>query len=383
MRDILDVSRIKNGCVMIKNLTSILDFGSSKITILVGVGDVNKSFRLLASVDYDYDGFSRGEFIDSNGLQSVVGNALAKVESELQFKITNLFVGVPAEFCYVYDVMLTKTFPKKIKITNKVIDNLFLEDKEETPYKTHTVINKAPLFYIVNDDNKTNDPVGFVANKLQARTSYVLVENGFKHLISGILDGLGVKTYDFLSSSMAESLYLIDDYKRNEGAIVVDCGHMTTSVAMVLGSGLKELKSFSLGGGHITADIAKVFEISYEEAEEIKMQAIVTLNPSGTDFYETQSGGKYNIKKVNEIILTRADKIVDLINKCIDGFEMKLPDFLPIYITGGGLNYFEGISDYFRRSFTRPVEKISPKMLLYRKPDLSSSVCLLNMAINL
>lgn len=368
---------------MIKNVTSILDFGSSKLTILVGVGDVNKSFRLLASVDTGYEGFANGEFVDSNNLQSSIACALSKVESELQFKITDLYVGVPAEFCFVYDAMLTKTFPKKTKITNKIIDALYMEDKEENPYKTHTIINKSPMFYIINDDNKTNDPVGQLANKLQARTSYVLVENGFKLLVSGILDALGVKHYDFLSNTLAESLYLIDEYKRNEGAIIVDCGHISTSVALTLGAGIKELKSFSMGGGFVTSDIAKVLEISYDEAEELKRQAVITLKPSGADFYETQAGKKFSVKNVNEIVLARIEKIVELINKCIDSFEMTLPDYIPIYLTGGGLNYFEGVNDFFRRVFNRKIEFIAPKDLLYKKPDLSSSISLLSMAINL
>lgn len=368
---------------MIKNLTSIIDFGSSKITILAGVGDVNKSFKLLASVDSEYAGFSRGEFIDPNNLGSAIAEALNSVENELQCKINNIYVGVPAEFCYVYDAMLTRTFTKKTKITHKIIDMLFLEDKEENPYKTHTVINKAPLFYIVNDDNKTNDPTGLIANKLQARTSYVLVENGFKILVSGILGELGVKNYDFISNSLAESVYLIDEHERNEGAIIVDCGHITTSVALALGSGLKELKSFSLGGGYITSDLSRVLEISYEEAEELKRKAILTLKPSGIDNYELKSGRKFGVKNVNEIILARIDKIVEMINKCIDTFEMVLPDYIPISITGGGLNFLEGINDYFRRVFDRKVVKVLPKALLYRRPDLSSSISLLNMAINL
>lgn len=368
---------------MIKNLTSILDFGSSKITILVGVGDVNKSFRLISSADCEYDGFLKGEFVDTNNVQQAISKALSKVESELNFKITELFVGVPAEFCYVYDDFLTKTFNKKTKITNKIVDDLFLNDREDNPYTTHTIINKAPLFFIVNDDNKTNDPVGLIANKLQARTSYALVENQFKILVSGILDGLGVKHYDFLSNSLAEVLYLIDDYKRNEGAIIVDCGHLTTSVALALGAGIKELKSFSLGGGHITSDLSRVLDIDFEDAECLKCQAILTLNPTGAEFYETDSRRKFSVKNVNEIILARIDRIVEMIKKCIDSFEMDLPKFLPIYLTGGGLNLFEGISDYLRKSVDRPVELIAPKALLYRKPDLSSSISLLNMAINL
>ena len=366
-----------------KNVTSILDFGSSMITLLVGVEDVNKSFRLLSSIDCDYEGFAKGEFIDPNNLQVVISEVLKKAERELQFKVDNLFVGVPAEFCFVYDAMLTKTFAKKTKITNKIVDALFLEDKEDNPYQTHTVINKSPLFYIVNDENKTNDPVGLVATKLQARTSYVLVENRFKLMISGILKSLGVKDFDFLSSTLAEGLHLIDDHKRNEGAILVDCGYTTTSVSLVLGAGLKELKSFSLGGGHITADLAKNLSLDFETAEEMKKDAILTLKPSGTDFYTTESGNKFAIKTINEIILARIDRIRELILKCIDGFEMEMPKYIPIYITGGGLNYFEGISDYFRRTIDRPVEKVSPKALLYRKPDLSSPISVLNMAINI
>ena len=368
---------------MIKNLVSIIDFGSSKITVLAGVGDVNGSFKLLASADSEYDGFSKGEFLNPNELQSAIAEGLNSVERELQCKINNVYIGVPAEFCYVYDAMLTKVFNKKTKITAKIIDQLFLEDKEENLYSSHTIINKAPLFYIVNDDNRTNDPVGLIVNKLQVRTSYVLVENKFKLLVSGVIESLGIKHYDYISNTLAESVYLIDEHKRNEGSIVVDCGHITTSVALVLGAGLKELKSFSLGGGYITADIARLLDVDYEEAEELKRQAIISLKPSGADFYETSTGKKFSVKTINEIILNRVDKIVGLIRKCIDGFAMNLPEYIPISLTGGGLNYIQGINDYFRRAFNRKVEFVAPKALLYRKPDLSSSICLLNMAINL
>ena len=368
---------------MMKNMTSVLDFGSSKITILVGTGDVNKSFKLLASVDKDYEGFSRGEFVDSNTLRPVIAEAINEIENDLMCKIDDLYIGVPAEFCFVYDAMLTKTFNKKTKITAKIVDALFLEDDESNPYSTHTVINKSPLFYIVNEDNKTNDPIGVIANKLQIRTSYVLVENGFKLLISGILDSLGIKKYDFLSNTLSESLYILDDNKRNEGAILVDCGYITTSVALSLGSGLKDMRSFSSGGGFITSDLSRLLEIPFEEAESLKRDAILSLKPSGAEYYMTESGKKFTIKNVNEIICSRIDKIIELINKCIDSFEIKLPDYVPIYLTGGGLNYFEGIKEYFRRVFSRRVELIAPRDLMYRKPDLSSSVGLLHMAINL
>ena len=50
--------------------------------------------------------------------------------------------------CVCYSLSITtKVFNKKTKITAKIIDQLFLEDKEENLYSSHTIINKAPLFY--------------------------------------------------------------------------------------------------------------------------------------------------------------------------------------------------------------------------------------------
>ena len=367
---------------MFKDMVAVMDFGSSKITVLVGVKEVNNSFKLLASADCEYDGFANGEFIDPNNLRDVMSEAILNVEKQLECKIKSLFVGVPAEFCFVTENTITKIFPKKTKLTLKVINNLFLEDTEENPYKSHSVINKAPLYYIVNDDNRVNDPLGIIANKIQVKCGYVLVENKFKLLISGILDTLNIKEYDFVSNTIVEGVYLIDETIRNEGCVLIDCGYITTSVAQILGDGLSGLKSFSLGGGLITSDISRVLEISFDEAEELKRQAVITLKPSGVDYYQV-GDKKFNVKTVNEIILARLDKIVETIKLCIDGFELKLPDYTPLYFTGGGLNYIEGITDYLRKEFGRPIELVAPKALLYRKPDLSSSISLLNMTINL
>jgi cell division protein FtsA len=368
---------------MFKEMFTVLDFGSSKVTVLCGTREVNKSFRLLASADCEYEGFSNGEFIDTSNLKNVINSAISEVEDQINCKIKNVYVGVPAEFCFSYCNELITVFNKKTKITTKIIDNLFYSDKEVNPYPTHTVINKAPLFYVLNDDNKTNDPLGQIANKIKVKVSYILVENTFKTLVAGILEDLGIKTFDFISNSLSEAIYLIDEGKRNEGAFIVDCGFISSSIAQVMGDGLKELKSFSMGGAFITSDISKVFNLSYDEAEEIKRQAIVTLRPTGLDYYLTSTGKKISIKAANEVILSRVDKIVEIIKSCIDGFEVSLPNYIPLYITGGGLNYIEGISDYLRHEFDRPIELVSPKALLYRKPDLSHSIGLLNMVINL
>lgn len=366
-----------------KDIVSVIDFGSSKITMLTGKEEVNKSFKLLSSVDIDYDGYSSGEFIEPNNLKNQIMQAINSTEKELQCKVGTLFVGVPAEFCFVTEKTLVKNFAKKVKITSKIINELFDCDDEINSYTTHSIINKSPMYFILNEDNRTNEPIGQFATKIQAVTSYVMVENNFKMQIGSILDSLGVKNYDFLSNTLSEAVGLLPEHKRNEGAILIDCGFISTSVCQVLGDGLKELKCFSMGGGYITADLSRILEISYDEAEELKTQAIITQKSVGMDFYELQNGKKFGIKNVNEIILARLDKITELIKKCLFEFKMELPSYIPLYFTGGGLNFFEGITDYLRKEYDRPIEMIKPNAMLYARPDLSSSISLLGMAINM
>ena len=85
-----------------RNVTSILDFGSSRITLLVGTEEVNKSFRLLSSIDYDYEGFAKGEFavgetvavLDGQGVRGVVPQRISVGEGkavELMFRPASVY----------------------------------------------------------------------------------------------------------------------------------------------------------------------------------------------------------------------------------------------------------------------------------------------------
>lgn len=57
------------------------------------------------------------------------------------------------------------------------------------------------------------------------------------------------------------------------------------------------------------------------------------------------------------------------------------PDYLPIYLTGGGLNYLRGIRDYLSRKLGRRIELINPTLPQISKPDFSSEIGLLDMAL--
>ena len=370
--------------VSLKKNVAVLDFGSSKITLVVG-NKIDGHLNIIASGESDYAGFMDGEFIQPNLLKDAVKTALDSVQFDLKTRINKLYVGVPAEFCYNMEKELSLNLTKRTLITQKQLDRLFYVADDNILSTTHTIINKAPMYYTLDDCNKTSQPIGCYATSIKARTCFILVENQFIYLIKSIMNDLRISDYEFLGDILAQGHYLLSPEERNKGCILVDCGYITTSVSYLLGEGIVDLKSFSLGGALITSDISEILKLPFRHAESVKRQIILTLQATGLDTYDymTEKGmEKVNAGDANRIALARIEQICDTILSCIENFTEKPNDFSPIYLTGGGLSYMRGIEYILEKNLDRKIKIVKPR-LKYSKPDLSSVISLLDTAITI
>ena len=110
---------------MVKKEVAILDFGSSKITVLIAERGVNGTFNIKGTGEVEYAGFYEGEFLEPEKVSLAVGLAINNAETTARSRITKLYVGVPGEFTTVVCKESVINFPKKKKITDDDINQLF------------------------------------------------------------------------------------------------------------------------------------------------------------------------------------------------------------------------------------------------------------------
>ncbi len=369
---------------MAKTEVAILDFGSSKITILVGVKGVNNTFKIVAHGSCEYAGFMEGEFIEPENLANAISYAKNQAENAYGKKIKRLYVGVPTEFCYNSIEHISMNLGNRVRIKQKHINKLF--ENSNIVYENREIINKTPIYFVLDDGNHVLNPIGCLTSGLEVMSSYISVEQDFYNFLDKIFCEVGVYTIELISLALAESLYLIEPGLRQNGAILVDCGFITTSVNAVFFEGVTDLKSFSLGGGYVSSDIMEVLQIPYEAAEQLKRKLILSIEPTPDDFYDViidHELHKFPAKIVNDISLARIDMIAEGIQKCLQSFKNKLEDDMVIYLTGGGLGFVKGIAPYLEQVLNRKVVVITPAPLQFNKPDLSSSLSLIDAAINI
>ena len=203
---------------------------------------------------------------------------------------------------------------------------------------------------------------------------------------SNILAELGIRNAGFLSSCLAESMHLFDPSVRDRYVILVDCGYITTSVMLARGDGLLFLNSFSLGGGYITGDLSQCLKIPFTEAESLKHKVVLSWDANENDTYEVPGKdfvSPFSARVTNQIVEDRLGQIAQYINKCLDRCEFEYPEFIPVYLTGGGINFIRGARDLVARRLGRKVELVAPNLPHISRPDYSSEIGLLDMALEL
>lgn len=371
------------GFSMAKKEVAILDFGSQKITAMVGSRDVNNSLFIKCSYSENYEGFLDGAFIEPKKLESTIQSCVNNIRKMSGYKIKKIVVGVPTEFCFCTCKTIRKIFQKTKKINKRDVKSLLNEIKVDI--KDHTIINKGDIYFILGENNKVRNPIGCSDSKLSACISFVLADNSFIAKVSNILFKCGIDNPIFTCSTFAQSLYLFDEEERYKYTLLVDCGYITTSVSLCKGNGLLNLSSFSLGGGHIIADLSRCLKIPFDCAESLLKKIVLSIEPDDNDTYDVLIDGKVvpiSMKVANAIVESRIEVIAQGIQKSFNLWQYNFPDFIPTYLTGGGISFIKGGKDLLSKILGKNVEIVNMPYSQFNKTNYSSCVAVLNYAID-
>ncbi|MFQ6724433.1 MAG: cell division FtsA domain-containing protein, partial [Clostridia bacterium] len=177
---------------------------------------------------------------------------------------------------------------------------------------------------------------------------YILVKKQFVEFMRDICLKCGVNNIDFVSTALAQAFFVrMDINDALQPIAIVDIGHITTSVAVSVGEGLLMLSSFSLGGGHITADLMQVNNLTYADADAIKRKVCLTIDSKKDEKYLIYDGErkiKALINMTNDIVKARIENIASVVNRVLSNDAFK---DIPIYLTGDGVCNFRGVVNLF------------------------------------
>ncbi len=362
---------------------AVLDITSRLISAIIGVKKAQSVFGIKSIVEKAHQGYENGEWFDKEDTASVAKQVLRDAMESAESRTKRLFVGVPAEFVTI----VTKEVDIRLDRQRRVNDDdiaFLLKKGDEFDNGDYLTISTSAIYYAIDSGDKLyNDVRGLDATRVEACVSYVLCERRFVEMFDAIASSLGFTDIRYVASNWSECMTLLEKEQRDNVYVLIDIGYLSSSVSIAKGEGILEMKSFSMGGAHISADIYEALDVPFELAEEAKRLVDMNLNYSDEAVLVSDGESVIHAADACEIAKCRLDVFADIINDIFKEIEDDAPSYMPIYITGEGIAPIRGAKKYLSEQLGKNIEMITPKLPGFVKPDDSSKAALLLMADDL
>ena len=360
---------------MMKKATAVLDFGTSKVLVLLAEESAYQKVTITSAGMAQYDGFMNGEWNAPGDVTDAIASAVEAAENKVGAHIKEVYGGVPGEFVRVYVIESSVTLQgADPKVTSADVEKLQRQATEMLDRPTGVIIHRSPAWFKVDGGQKTLEPVDQKGSTLEGMIGFVLADQFFVNDVTERLRELNIEVKGFFSTSVGEAMQMIPFEERDHTAILVDVGYLSTEVMAVEGDALIWQKVLPVGGAHITLDLAYGLEKPFDMCEKIKRSYTFNapkntqIEVQGEDGPETFSG-----ETVSMIVDARVDEMLEMIDEAIKKSGIRLGNWSNIYFTGGGLMPMAGARVYAASKLSRNVREAATKTVKLKPAQIFAS----------
>ncbi|MGN0758647.1 MAG: hypothetical protein ACI4MU_05565, partial [Candidatus Ventricola sp.] len=165
---------------MMKKATAVLDFGTSKVLVLLAEESAYQKVTITSAGMAQYDGFMNGEWNTPGEVTDAIASAVEAAEKKVGAHIREVYVGVPGEFVRVYVIESSVTLQgADPKVTSADVEKLQRQATEMLDRPTGVIIHRSPAWFKVDGGQKTLEPVDQKGSTLEGMIGFVLADQFF------------------------------------------------------------------------------------------------------------------------------------------------------------------------------------------------------------
>jgi len=196
-----------------------------------------------------------------------------------------------------------------------------------------------------------------------------LIKKNLINTFKNLFNNLQIHIEQLVPTPLSSALATLNDDDRDLGAICIDLGQASTSLAVFENEKLLFADAVSIGSKNITNDIARGISTTKESAERLKtLYGSVLSSPS--DEHEIieipilpSEFGQFkqiNRSTINNIIKPRVEETLELVWQKLRQYNLHKRKIKNLVLTGGG-SQLEGIADYAQTIFDSNVRLGQPQ----------------------
>ena len=364
-----------------KPLVAAVDLGASKVTCFIMRPDgANRAARTLTTAGVGYvqsRGVRAGAIVDTEAAVEAIAQAVERAETIAGLSVSAVTVatsGGQLQSCRVSSQVSLGARPVSDADCARAIAAAVAQVK--TP--SRRPIHLLPVGWTVDSQRGVRDPRSMFGRQLGLELLVVTISENAFNTLGHCVERAHLQFEGAVASPFVSALAALEDDEMELGSICIDMGGGSTSVAVFSDGALVHVDSLSVGGNHVTADVARGLSTTIAGAERIKTlhgSAIASANedremieapPRGQD----EGAGPVVAPRslLKGIIAPRVEETFELLRDRLKAAGVSLDAGGGMVLTGGA-SQLAGVREVAVRVFDRPVRLGRPR----RTPHLADA----------
>jgi len=368
-----------------------IDIGTTKVCTLVARVEGERNLRILGVGIEPAQGVRKGTIVDLDAATQSIAHSVEKAQRSSGLEITSALVSLAGS--HISSVNSRGV----VGISGRVIDQddvaraLDAAQAVAIPHNRE-VIHVIQRGFVLDGQDGIRTPIGMHGYRLEVEAHIITAAAATVENLRQCVQACGVDVSQFVLNPLASGEVVLSETERQMGAVVCDIGGGTTDMAIYIDGDVWHTMVLTVGGNHITSDIATLLRLPISQAEDIKKQFGVAdaEDVPADDQFPVRAFGEdapvqVSRKELAQIIEARAEEIFALLLQEIkrSGYDGLLP--AGMVLTGGSSN-LPKIRQLASRVLGLPVRIARPENLIgltdqLHSPAYSTSVGLLYWAL--
>jgi cell division protein FtsA len=347
-----------------ENLIVGLDIGTTKICCIVG----NKTEEELEIVGFGSSpskGLRKGVVINIESTVEAIQRAIREAELMAGCEIKSVFAGIAGGHIKGLNSQGVIAI-KNREVTSEDLKRVIDAAKAIAIPMDREVLHILPQEFIIDDQDGIREPLGMSGVRLEAKVHIVTGAVASAQNIVKSCNRAGVDVADIVLEQLASSEAVLSADEKELGVALVDIGGGTADIAIFSEGAIKHTSVLSIGGDHLTNDIAVGLRTPMAEAEKIKQAygcCLTSMVGKDENIEVPSVGGRepriLSRQLLAEILEPRVEEIFTLVNREIvkSGYEDLIAS--GVVITGGSA-ILPGMPELAEQIFNLPVRRGVP-----------------------
>ncbi|MDR2577477.1 MAG: cell division protein FtsA [Chitinispirillales bacterium] len=341
-----------------------LDIGTTKVACIIAEPDENNLLRIIGVGVSPSDGLRKGTVVNIDRTVNSIKKAVEEAELMAGVDVNSVWVGIAGDHIRGKNgngpVAIARENPE---ITQEDIDRAIGMAKATQFPPDCELLHVIPQGYSVDDQKKTDNPLGMRGVKLEAEVHIITGQSTVIQDIKTCVEKAGLRLIKLVFEPLASSNAVLNKDEKELGVALIDIGGGTTDIAVYTEEHIRYIAAVGVGGKNVTNDIAIGLRTPLEKAEEVKRKYGNAYQPllrgENERFMVPAVGGNEDREVGREVLVgiiePRVEEILTLALREIkkSGYQQMLG--AGVVLTGGGA-LMEGAREKAEEVFQMPVK---------------------------